>query len=89
MIFNDGVNVRSNTTFFFSKKHCESKTFPGLHDLNFKMFGRFHKQLGVGKLNVRSPSKECRQLLKEKQEENAKASNEALEWFEVAFLIGF
>ena len=53
------------------------------------MFGRFHKQLGVGKLNVRSPSKECRQLLKEKQEENAKASIEALEWFEVAFLIGF
>ena len=50
----------------------------------FKVFGRFHKQLGIGKLNVKSPSKECKQLLKEKQERNSKASNEALEWFEVA-----
>ena len=50
----------------------------------FKVFGRFHKQLGFGKLNVKSPSKECKQLLKEKQERNSKASNEALEWFEVA-----
>ena len=43
-----------------------------------------HKQLGFGKLNVKSPSKECKQLLKEKQEEKSKASNEALERFEVA-----
>ena len=33
---------------------------------------------------MKSPSKECKQLLKEKQEEKSKASNEALESFEVA-----
>ena len=33
---------------------------------------------------MKSPSKECKQLLKEKQEEKSKASNEALERFEVA-----
>ena len=54
-----------------------------LQGLNFKTFGRFHKQLGFGKLNVKSPSKECKQLLKEKQEEDCKASDEALDRFEV------
>ena len=47
-------------------------------------FCRFHKQLGIGKLNVKSPSKECKLLLKERQEQNAKASNEAFDCFEVA-----
>ena len=33
---------------------------------------------------MKSPSKECKQLLKAKQEESAKASNETMDWFELA-----